>query len=95
MVMFCSARSPALKAVMAIGVACTVDSRFSAVTMISSSSPPPLAGAVLAGVAGVGRTGRIRIRHRRAAQQRGAENCEDRGRTEESGRVSGTQRFAH
>jgi hypothetical protein len=35
--MFCSERSAALKADIAIGVACTVDSRFSAVTMISSN----------------------------------------------------------
>jgi hypothetical protein len=34
--MFCPVRSPALKAVIAIGVAWTVDSRFSAVTTISS-----------------------------------------------------------
>src|ERR1700722_12949758 len=47
--MFCSARSPALRAVIAIGVACTVDSRFSAVTMISSS--PVLLSGVLLGVA--------------------------------------------
>ena len=47
-------RSPALSAVRLIGVACTVDSRFSAVTTISSNSPPLLlaAGAVLAGLAG-------------------------------------------
>src|SRR5450755_2192234 len=48
--MFCSARSPALKAVIAIGVACTVDSRFSAVTMISSN-PVLLSPGVLLGVA--------------------------------------------
>jgi hypothetical protein len=36
-VMFSPVRSPALKAVIAIGVAWTVDSRFSAVTTISSS----------------------------------------------------------
>jgi hypothetical protein len=35
--MFCSARSAELKAVMLIGVACTVESRFSAVTTISVS----------------------------------------------------------
>jgi hypothetical protein len=38
--MFCSARSAPLKAVMLIGVACTVESRFSAVTTISSRSLP-------------------------------------------------------
>src|SRR5580692_9776057 len=38
---------------MLIGVACTVDSRFSAVTTISSNSPPPLdAGVVVVVVAG-------------------------------------------
>jgi hypothetical protein len=38
-VMFSPVRSPALKAVIAIGVAWTVDSRFSAVTTISSNPP--------------------------------------------------------
>jgi hypothetical protein len=48
--MFCSVRSPALKAVIAIGVAWTVDSRFSAVTMISSN-PAFSAGVLPAGAA--------------------------------------------
>src|SRR5580692_2810029 len=57
--MFSWARSLELKAVIAIGVACTVDSRFSAVTTISSSSPPALAGAP-AGAAGPAAAGSAR-----------------------------------
>jgi hypothetical protein len=52
--MFCSARSFELNAVMLMGVACTVESRFSAVTTISSRSPPDLAGAGSAGPAAAG-----------------------------------------
>jgi hypothetical protein len=47
--MFSCRRSPALSAVMLIAVACTVDSRFSAVTTISSNPVSP--GAVPAGAA--------------------------------------------
>ncbi len=48
-VIFCSERSPALRAVIAIGVAWTVDSRFSAVTTISSK--PEFSALELAGAA--------------------------------------------
>jgi len=51
-VMFSCLKSSLVSAVMLIGVACTVDSRFSAVTTISSNSVPPLAAG--AGVAGFG-----------------------------------------
>ena len=52
-VMFSCLKSSLVSAVMLIGVACTVDSRFSAVTTISSNSAPPLAaGAGVAGFAG-------------------------------------------
>ena len=50
---FSWARSPALKAVMLIAVACTVDSRFSAVTTISSNPPLFSAGVLPEGAADI------------------------------------------
>src|SRR5271170_1614004 len=60
--MFCCERSPELSAVRLIAVACTVDSRFSAVTTISSNSfllspaadegGPAAAGSAIAGAYG-------------------------------------------
>jgi hypothetical protein len=69
--MFCSVRSPALKAVIAIGVAWTVDSRFSAVTTISSNPELFSAGELLAGAA---ETGTLKAAAHRSAETIDARN---------------------
>jgi hypothetical protein len=65
-------RSPALKAVIAIGVAWTVDSRFSAVTTISSNPALFSAGELPAGAAD---TGILKVAAHRSAETIDARNA--------------------